>query len=177
MIRNPQSLSLYLLFTLVFTSRFNVSQATSAVTAMLRDQVACTMCSSCDNPCPPTFSPPPPSPPIPSPPPLAPSGPICPPPPSPSSTGNYYSPPQLPPSVPTFVYYSPPPPYSGGGGGFYPPPSGYNFPTMPPPNPIVGYFHITIITLRPLISFPAPLHSRNPPLHPLFLFFSLFFVF
>ncbi|KAF7813552.1 leucine-rich repeat extensin-like protein 6 [Senna tora] len=75
-----------------------------------KDQIQCTMCSSCENPCGSVQSPPPPSPPPAS------TG-ACPPPPSPPSSGAgtyYYSPP--PPSS-QYTYYSPPPPASSSGGG------------------------------------------------------------
>ncbi|GJS84203.1 hypothetical protein Tco_0750744 [Tanacetum coccineum] len=78
------------------------------------DQVTCTMCNECENPCQPPPSPPSQPPPTPSPPP-------------PQSTT---------PSVPNLPYYSPPPPASGGGGGD----GGYGYPTPPPPNPILPYF-------------------------------------
>ncbi|CAL5423389.1 unnamed protein product [Camellia sinensis] len=125
MIRKPKLVMFSLLFGLVLISHFNVSSATSTITAVLKDQGAC--------PCQPILPPPPPSPPPPS------SDSSCPPPPD-----NYYysPPPPLTPSVPTFEYYSPPPPPPSGGGGqfYYPPPSGYNFPAPPPPNPVVPYF-------------------------------------
>ncbi|KAL2510505.1 Uncharacterized protein Adt_16105 [Abeliophyllum distichum] len=137
------SLPLFLV-TLVFSSLCDFSQEMSTVTAMAKDQVSCTMCSSCDNPCQPIFSPPPP----PSPQPPS-SGINCPPPPSPPNNGvYYYSPP--PPANPS--YYPPPsgsggnpsyyPPRSGSGGNpsYYPPTNAYGYTTPPPPNPILPYF-------------------------------------
>lgn len=128
-----------LLLVHIFISLYEFSQAMSTITAMAKDQVACTMCSSCDNPCQPILSPPPPSLPPPSPPPPSlpppPSGSNCPPPPSQPSDGGvyYYSPP--PPAQPS-DNYSPP----SGGGAYYPPTNPYGYPIPPPPNPIVPYF-------------------------------------
>jgi len=116
-----------------------------------KEQIQCTMCAACDNPCNQVPSPPPPS-----------STNNCPPPPSPptssgggSSGGSYY---YSPPSH-SHTYSSPPPPppssNSGSSGGgtyyYYPPPSNrYYGPTPPPPNPIVPYF-------------PFYYHSPPPP--------------
>lgn len=131
--------TLYFYFvSLILTSLCNFSLSMTTITAMAKDQISCTMCSSCDNPCQPIFSPPPPpipSPPPPSPPP--PSLPDCPPPPSSPSGGGgvyYFSPP---PPVQPSAY---PPPYVGGGGdSYYPPATPHGYLT-PPPNPIVSYF-------------------------------------
>ncbi|XP_010326654.2 leucine-rich repeat extensin-like protein 3 [Solanum lycopersicum] len=70
----------------------------STITAISKDQIACEMCTTCENPCQPIFPPPPP-PPSPLPPLL------CPPPPSPPPPPPPPSPPPLPP-----VNYCPPPP-------------------------------------------------------------------
>ncbi|XP_059294536.1 leucine-rich repeat extensin-like protein 3 [Lycium ferocissimum] len=134
------------LILLLFSFNVQLTLAMSTITAMAKDQISCTMCSSCDNPCQPILSP---SPPPPSPPPPASSGYNCPPPPSPPSscTEGCSLPP---PSQPTL-----PPPNNGGGSGgggdsnyYYPPmdPSLYSAP--PPPNPIVPYF---------------PFYYYNPP--------------
>uniref|UniRef100_M4CAI4 60S ribosomal protein L29 n=1 Tax=Brassica campestris TaxID=3711 RepID=M4CAI4_BRACM len=96
-----------------------------------KDQtVSCTMCSSCDNPCnpvPTSSPPPPPTPPSSS------GG---------SGGGSYYYSPPPPPSISGGGKC--PPPYGGYGDGgqsyYYPPASYGNFPTPPPPNPIVPYF-------------------------------------
>ncbi|CAN4113627.1 unnamed protein product [Withania somnifera] len=111
-------------------------QAMSTITPIAKDQLSCTMCSSCDNPCQPISSPPPPPQILP------------PPPPHPSSSYGYICPPPPP------VYVSPPSNGggSGNGGGNYPPPN-YNpngYITPPPPNPIVPYF-------------PFYFHSPPPP--------------
>lgn len=130
----PHSQFIFYMFTLLFLISLNkhYSQAMSTITFMAKDQLSCTMCSSCDNPCQP-ISPPPPPPqifPLPPPPPPSSLGYICPPPPP--------------------VYVSPP--NNGGGnsgggdggngGGNYPPPTNnpYGYTTPPPPNPIVPYF-------------------------------------
>ncbi|KAG6749828.1 hypothetical protein POTOM_046898 [Populus tomentosa] len=87
-------------------------------TRVSKDQIQCTMCSACENPCQPLPSPPPPPPPVSTCPPAVVSG--SPPPPSmPSSGTTYYSPPP-PNSVPTYAYSSPPPPADVA--EFYPPP-------------------------------------------------------
>ncbi|KAF7837762.1 leucine-rich repeat extensin-like protein 6 [Senna tora] len=95
-----------------------------------KEQIQCTMCSACENPCNQIPSPPPPA-----------STTTCPPPPSHSSSGGtgtyYYSPPPPPPSS-SYDYSSPPPPAPTG--AYYPPPNYGNYPTPPPPNPIVPYF-------------------------------------
>lgn len=103
-------------------------------------EVACTMCSACDNPCttPTTYSPPPPSSPPPS------SSAANYPPPQNSGTNNNY-------------YYSPPPPSQssygnsppGNTGVYLAPPDKY-YVRPPPPNPIVPYF-------------PFYYHSPPPP--------------
>ncbi|KAK7853501.1 hypothetical protein CFP56_035839 [Quercus suber] len=98
---------MFLFISLKMSSPATAATATT-ITATSKYQIACTMCSACDNPCnnpvasppPPSPSPPPPSPPPPSlPPPSQPppsqssSSSNCPPPPSPSSGGSvYYSP-------------------------------------------------------------------------------------
>ncbi|KAM3356217.1 putative proline-rich protein-like [Capsicum galapagoense] len=137
---HSQFLAFNSLILLLFIS-FNVqlNHATSTTTVLAKDQVSCTMCSSCDNPCQPIFSPPPPSPP--------PSLP-CPPPPS-------LPPPPSPPQ-PCLGGCSQPmtPPYSGGGSGggnddyYFSPTNPSMYPIPPPPNPIVPYF---------------PFYFYNPP--------------
>ncbi|CAK7348368.1 unnamed protein product [Dovyalis caffra] len=95
------------------------------MTGVSKDQIQCTMCSACDNPCQPLPSPPPPPPVSTSPPPPSPPPPAavsdCPPPPSMPSSGPYYYSPPPPNSVPTYEYSSPPPPADVG--EFYPPPN------------------------------------------------------
>lgn len=120
-----------------------VTNVTSRVTSLSKDQVACTMCDVCDNPCQPPViipSPPPPPPPV--------IDTNCPPPPSQPQPQPPSQPQPTTPSVPTFAYYSPPPPFptggsgGGGGGGYGGGGGGYSYPTMstPPPNPIVPYY-------------------------------------
>ncbi|XP_026437034.1 pollen-specific leucine-rich repeat extensin-like protein 3 [Papaver somniferum] len=112
------------------------------LTVTNKEQIECTLCDACENPCQPpiTYASPPP-PPTPSPPPPTPTN-DCPPPPSQSTPTYYYSPP--PPSnnpTPTYTYSSPPPPGQAIGGLAKPPPNGYSlYPGPPPPNPIVPYF-------------------------------------
>ncbi|KAL1803705.1 hypothetical protein ACET3Z_032352 [Daucus carota] len=105
-------------------------------------EVACTMCSACDNPCTPstTYSPPPP--PTSSPPPPSSSTSNYPPPSSSGNNNNYYYPP--PPTQPSYGT-SPP----GNTGVYYAPPDKY-YVRPPPPNPIVPYF-------------PFYYHSPPPP--------------
>lgn len=109
-------------FLLFFTILILTGTTHFRPTTATADQLSCTMCDECDNPCQPPPSPPPPSPS---------SDDNCPPPPSPPTSG--VNPPPSTPSVPNFPYYPPPPPFSGGGGG-------YGYPTPPPPNPILPYF-------------------------------------
>ncbi|XP_052191489.1 leucine-rich repeat extensin-like protein 3 [Diospyros lotus] len=130
----PPLVVLFLLFLFVLASRFNVSPAISSVTAISRDQVACTLCSSCDNPCQPILSPPPPLP-------LPPPEPNCPPPPMPPPPPESNCPP-LPRPLPPPESNSPPLPLPP------PRPIGINFPEWPPPNPMMPYF---------------PLYHYNPP--------------
>ncbi|XP_008784401.4 leucine-rich repeat extensin-like protein 6 [Phoenix dactylifera] len=125
---------------------------------VIKDDVSCTMCSSCDNPCQPAASPPPPPPS---------STAECPPPPSNPGAISYYSPP------PPDVYSSPPPPSNSGGGGsggggayYYPPPPNRYYPAPPPPNPFLPYFpfyyynpppnkyHSGSLSLKPLSTIP-----------------------
>lgn len=121
---------LVLISFLVMSISTVASSRASKLETTSKDQIECTMCAACENPCYQVPSPPPPSPPPPS------SSANCPPPPSSGTT--YYSPP--PPSQPTSTYYPPPAGGGGGGGAFYPPPDGKNYPVPPPPNPIVPYF-------------------------------------
>ncbi|KAM7275459.1 hypothetical protein ACFE04_017325 [Oxalis oulophora] len=126
-------------------------------------EIECTMCESCDNPCPVPLPPPPPEvicpppppplPPTPSPPPPIvyppppPTYPECPPPPSEPSCEVCSHPPPLPPCstcTPSFVpnpntplYETPPVGGSGGlvaGGTYYPPDRVPYFPYSPPSN-------------------------------------------
>ncbi|XP_022852726.1 leucine-rich repeat extensin-like protein 1 [Olea europaea var. sylvestris] len=105
------------LLTLVFSSLCDFSQEMSTVTAIEKDRVSCKMCSSCDDPCQPIFSPPPP----------------------PSSVLNCAPPPSPPNGVGGggVYYYSPPPPANP---SYYPPTDPYGYTTPPPPNPILPYF-------------------------------------
>ncbi|KAK4357207.1 hypothetical protein RND71_022817 [Anisodus tanguticus] len=111
------------LILLLLSLNVKSTHAMSTITAMARDQISCTLCSSCDNPCQPIFSPPPlplscPSPPLPPPPPA----------PAPSS------------DLPLSPSYG----SDGGSGGdgnyYYPPTDPSVYPTPPPPNPIVPYY-------------------------------------
>ncbi|XP_010268076.1 PREDICTED: leucine-rich repeat extensin-like protein 3 [Nelumbo nucifera] len=139
MARTDQTLTCLLGLFLILPASFSPFTAATTVTATSKDQIECTMCSACDNPCHPIPSPPPPSPPPPSLPPPSPPPPSsvseCPPPPLPPSSDNNYPPP-LPPWQPGY-----PPGGPGGaiGGSVYPPPAGI-YPRPPPPNPIVPYF-------------------------------------
>ncbi|GAB4841071.1 hypothetical protein Ancab_021816 [Ancistrocladus abbreviatus] len=143
---------LYPLFTLICISRATVTPASSATLTgvVSKDQITCTMCDSCDDPCQPLLSPPPPSLPPPEASGCPPSPALPPPPPVPP----VYSPPSCytcgnsPPSVPSFSYSSPPPPVGGGsvGGGTY-------GSTPPPPNPILPYF--------PYYYYPPPVGSSG----------------
>ncbi|MCD7472689.1 hypothetical protein HAX54_014017 [Datura stramonium] len=140
---------------LLLSLNVQLTHAMSTITALAKDQISCTMCSSCDNPCQPIFSPPPPSPP----PPLScPPPPSLPPPPPPPSS-SYYNcppPPSPPQSCPGGCSQPLSPPYNGGGGGgssgdgdYYNTPTYPSiYPTPPPPNPIVPYF---------------PFYFYNPP--------------
>ncbi|KAF6173625.1 hypothetical protein GIB67_022984 [Kingdonia uniflora] len=138
-----------------------ISQTTSSlippktITATHKDEISCTMCSACENPCQQPPSPPPPSP---SPPPPQ-SDPTtnCPPPPSqPSSGTNYYSPPP-----PKYIYSSPPPPGTAIGGLVNPPPFSI-YPGPPPPNPIVPYFPFYYHTPPPAMSNALQFNYNNP---------------
>ncbi|KAI3877670.1 hypothetical protein MKW98_020151 [Papaver atlanticum] len=111
------------------------TETAGRMTVKVKEQIMCTMCDACENPCEPpiTYASPPP-PPTPSPPPPTPTN-DCPPPPSQSTPVYYYSPP--PPSTPSYTPYTPP----AIGGLIKPPPNGYSlYPGPPPPNPIVPYF-------------------------------------
>ncbi|KAJ6879942.1 hypothetical protein NC652_033313 [Populus alba x Populus x berolinensis] len=151
---NPNSLSVsFLILFILHTDYF--SSTTSNVTGVSKDQIQCTMCSACENPCQPLPSPPPPPPPVSTCPPAVVSG--SPPPPSmPSSGTTYYSPPP-PNSVPTYAYSSPPPPADVA--EFYPPPIYGNYPAPPPPNPILPYFPYYYYDPPPSSS---PLLKMNP---------------
>uniref|UniRef100_A0A1S4DQN2 Leucine-rich repeat extensin-like protein 3 n=1 Tax=Nicotiana tabacum TaxID=4097 RepID=A0A1S4DQN2_TOBAC len=143
-------LSLCSLSLLLLSFKVQLTYPMSTITAMAKDQIACTMCSSCDNPCQPIFSPPPPSPLLPCPPPLSPP---LPPPLPPPSDYNYPPPPSPPSSCPGDCSQPLSPPYNGGGGRgdgnyVYPPTNPSIYPTPPPPNPIVPYF---------------PFYYYNPP--------------
>ncbi|TMX01823.1 hypothetical protein EJD97_023493 [Solanum chilense] len=97
-------------------------QSTHA-TSTTADRISCTMCSSCDNPCQPIYSPP-----------------SLPP---PSSNYNFPPPHYLPGG---YSPQPPSPPYNGGDGGigdgdYYNPPTDPSvYPIPPPPNPILPYF-------------------------------------
>ncbi|KAL3359447.1 hypothetical protein AABB24_016150 [Solanum stoloniferum] len=87
----------FLLLFFLSLNNVQITQAMSTITAISKDQIACEMCTTCENPCQPIL---PPSPPPPSPsPPL-----LCPPPPSPPP------PPPSPPPPPPVNYCPPPPP-------------------------------------------------------------------
>uniref|UniRef100_A0A7C8YEW4 Uncharacterized protein n=1 Tax=Opuntia streptacantha TaxID=393608 RepID=A0A7C8YEW4_OPUST len=155
------------------------------------DQIVCTMCETCENPCRPPVPvsppPPPPKPHCPPPPPPPPLMPECPPPPAPSSSGIYYfSPPPPPPagySAPTFTYLSPPPPpmsgdeYGGGkGGGRGSACVGYCIPS--PPISFVPYFPNNDYDRPPLIISKAQPSSTtlkiiNPVMTSLLILLSL----
>ncbi|KAK4732311.1 hypothetical protein R3W88_025299 [Solanum pinnatisectum] len=109
--------------TLILLLNVQLTHATST-TAIAKDRISCTMCSSCDNPCQPISSPPPP----------------------PPSSDYNFPPPQY---CPGGCSPQPPsPPYNGGGGGvgvsdgdyYYPPTDPSVYPIPPPPNPILPYF-------------------------------------
>ncbi|KAI3425477.1 uncharacterized protein J3R85_010205 [Psidium guajava] len=130
---------------------YSEASTTPALAAVVsRDQVTCTMCAACENPCQPIPSPPPPSPPPPEvecPPPPSPSPPPALPPPSPPPPeAECPPPPPMPPacgscdSPGTGSTYASPPPPATSGGGVYPPPYGGYYPMQPPPNPMVPYF-------------------------------------
>ncbi|CAN4093014.1 unnamed protein product [Withania somnifera] len=135
------------LILLVLSLNDQLNHATSTVALMAKDQISCTMCSSCDNPCQPIFSPPPPSP-LP-----------CQPPPSPPSSSYYNFPPPPSPPQPCPGGCSLPltPPYNGGGDGggngdgdYYDPPTNPSlYPIPPPPNPIVPYFPFYFYNIPP----------------------------
>ncbi|KDP28218.1 hypothetical protein JCGZ_13989 [Jatropha curcas] len=150
------AMKILLILSLLLACTFSFTKSTTTVSAVYKDQMPCTMCYLCDNPCQPLASPPPPPipecppPPSPPPPPLPecpppPPIPECPPPPSPP-------PPALPecPPPPAPVHHcsecppnaipipsGPPAPIKPGyeppaGGEFYAPPgSGYG--TNPTP--------------------------------------------
>lgn len=128
----------------IFFCFYPIMTISTTVRSVSKEQIACTMCEACENPCsPPVITVPPPPPPAQL---------DCPPPPKPTSSVpyNYYRPP--PPSdyqVPTFSYYSPPPPMGGGsGGGPVGGSGGVSYGAPAPPNPIVPYF---------------PYYYNNPP--------------
>ncbi|XP_054791667.1 leucine-rich repeat extensin-like protein 3, partial [Prosopis cineraria] len=168
----PMAPLLRILF--AFMPLFVALAMADSLKSVSKEQIQCTMCSSCQNPCNPVPSPPPPSPPPP-----ASSSANCPPPPSPPSSGGggsyYYSPP--PPAQ--YTYSSPPPPSYGGGGGiggggtYYPPPYNKNYPTPPPPNPIVPYFPFYYYSPPPP-STAAPSPSIGSSVPAIALFSSLF---
>ena len=111
-------------------------------TVSKKDQIACTVCNECENPCPVPSTPPPP--PVvecpPPPPPALPPPPVlpppevqeCPPPPQPPCPDNCYTP--APPSGPTMEPF---PPNNRPNRPFRP--NGQK-PYLSPPNPIVPYF-------------------------------------
>ncbi|XP_055811876.1 uncharacterized protein LOC129881794 [Solanum dulcamara] len=138
----PLHSQLLVFSTLILLLNVHLTHTTSTTT-IAKDQITCTMCSSCDNPCLPIFSPPPSSPPLP--------------PPS-SSNYNYPPSPSTPQSCPRGGCSQQPlsPPYIGGGDGggggdgdyYYSPTDPSVYPIPPPPNPIVPYF---------------PFYFYNPP--------------
>ncbi|GLT43161.1 hypothetical protein SLA2020_171310 [Shorea laevis] len=84
---NPMQMLISYFLLLAFLS-FSTLVDTSTVKTSSKDQAACQMCISCENPCP-VYSPPPPPPvglcpPPPPPPPPPPEDPLCPPPPPPT---------------------------------------------------------------------------------------------
>ncbi|KAH0634048.1 hypothetical protein KY284_036834 [Solanum tuberosum] len=119
---SPLHSQLLVFSTLILLLNVQLTHATSTTTAIAKDQISCTMCSSCDNPCQPISSPPPPP---------------------PSSDYNFH-PPQY---CPGGCSQQPPsPPYNGGDGGvgdgdyYYPPTDPSVYPIPPPPNPILPYY-------------------------------------
>ncbi|KAJ4727754.1 hypothetical protein OWV82_000800 [Melia azedarach] len=128
------------LFTFVFAFQSNPPLSSSSKTTS-KDQIACTVCDSCENPCQPLPSPPPPPPVVicpPPPPPLSPppppAVPKCPPPPAPPSCSACIPSPEVPQLSPPTMPFTPPFPPSTG--EFAPPdrvpyfPNDYN----PPPS-------------------------------------------
>ncbi|PHU10786.1 hypothetical protein BC332_22646 [Capsicum chinense] len=101
--QNSQFIFFTLNFLLFFLSLNNVQiiQAMSTITAISKDQIACEMCTTCENPCQPILPPP-------SPPPLLELS--CPPPPSPPLPPPSPPPPSPPPPSPPPVNNCPPPP-------------------------------------------------------------------
>ncbi|KAI3773181.1 hypothetical protein L6452_04385 [Arctium lappa] len=151
----------FLLTLLILAGNTNSRPTTSRIA----DQVSCTMCEECDNPC--QLSPPMPSPPPPVRPPSTDNN--CPPPPSPPSSGGN-SPPTTTPSVPNFPYYSPPPPVPAGV---------YGYTTPPPPNPILPYFPFYYLNPPPphqnSFSVQLEINRFHIVFHFSFLIFFLFF--
>lgn len=124
--------------------------------AASKNQVECTMCTACDNPCGQYLSPPPP------PPPSQPSYP-------------YYSPPPPPPPYGggSGIYYPPSPP-------FPPASSGGGYPTPPPPNPILPYFPFYYYVPPPSTTTPSKssrLGARAQPTTCVVVGFVLLFLF
>lgn len=168
---NPNSLSVSILILFILHTDY-FSSTTSNIIGVSKDQIQCTMCSACENPCQPLPSTPPPPPPVSTcpPPPAVVSG--SPPPPSMPNSGTiYYSPPP-PNSVPTYAYSPPPPPADVA--GFYPPPRYGNYPAPPPPNPILPYFPYYYYNPPPSSSPNSVLLKMNPLVFFIFLLLSFF---
>ncbi|CAL0302400.1 unnamed protein product [Lupinus luteus] len=107
------SFFIIILVSTLYTTTLQVSPINQAISTVPKDQqVPCTMCTECDNPCQPLPPPPPiviqcPPPPSPPPPPPPPAVLECPPPPKPSCLVNCEIP-----SYPQGSYYPPGTPYS-----------------------------------------------------------------
>ncbi|KAI3968765.1 hypothetical protein MKX01_028915 [Papaver californicum] len=146
------------------------------LTVTNKEQIECTLCDACENPCQPPItyaSPPTPS----SPPPTTTSD--CPPSSSQSTPTYYYSPP---PSsnnpTPTYTYSSPPPPGQAIGGLEKPPPNGYSlYPGPPPPNPIVPYFPFYYHAPLPSQFSSSPNLIEIKIIFHSYLFFRFFFTY
>ncbi|KAL5791894.1 hypothetical protein ACOSP7_000488 [Xanthoceras sorbifolium] len=90
---------LLILFPLILAFQFNYFSFVSATKTSSKEQIECTMCTSCENPCQPLSSPPPPPPEI-----------ACPPPPPPPSPPPPPALPDCPPPPPPALPDCPPPP-------------------------------------------------------------------
>ncbi|KAE8009415.1 hypothetical protein FH972_005852 [Carpinus fangiana] len=158
-------LSFFTLILLLFQYSNFISSATSTTntTTVSKDQIACTMCSECENPCPvPALPPPPPPPPeVLPPPPPSPALPECPPPPTRHPCPNNC--------------YSDSPPSSGSP---WPPNSGTTEPLpLAPPNPMVPYFPYYYYTPPGTATHSNSVHLKMQPLVSSIVLFVTFICF